>query len=443
MFPNPQDALPLPPRPSLEQYKKRAKDLVKVCKSNRPDAILAWTEDWMKALAASRNEAGIVDEPRVVEQRTRQIAEFVRDRLKNERGDAEGTLADAQFVIARVQGFTNWPKFASHLKALASAMSEASAFEAAADAVVDGDVPKLRKLLRAYPALVRARSPREHRAMLLHYISANGVENYRQRTPKNAVEIAETLLSAGAEVNADADVYGGGATTLGLVATSCHPLNAGVQNALIDVLLKHGAPLEDPQGAGNKHNLVNGCLANGRREAAEYLARLGAPLDLEGAAGVGRLDLVTRFFDEEGTLTADATAKQTSDGFSWACEYGRVEVVRFLADRGLAVNAKLRPHGQTGLHWAAFGGHVDIVGLLLERHADVRAIDDTFGTTPLMWALYAWSEEPNAPVERYYETVSVLVAAGSAVKPEWRENERLRADPRMLAALGFTAQAQG
>ena len=29
MYPNPQDALPLPPRPSVEQYRKRAKDLVK------------------------------------------------------------------------------------------------------------------------------------------------------------------------------------------------------------------------------------------------------------------------------------------------------------------------------------------------------------------------------------------------------------------------------
>ena len=29
MLPNPQDALPLPPRPSLERYKKLAKQLVK------------------------------------------------------------------------------------------------------------------------------------------------------------------------------------------------------------------------------------------------------------------------------------------------------------------------------------------------------------------------------------------------------------------------------
>jgi ankyrin repeat protein len=443
MFPNPQEALPLPPRPRLEHYKKRAKDLVKVCKSDRPDGIQTWAEEWMKALAVSWREAGMVENSRVVEQYTDKIAEFARTGLKSDRNGAGCALADAQFVIARVQGFTSWPKFASHLKALASETSDESAFEAAADAIVDGDVTRLRKLLRADSGLIRARSPREHRAMLLHYISANGVENYRQRTPQNAVEIAETLLSAGAEVNADADVYGGGATTLGLVATSCHPHNAGVQNALIDVLLKHGAPLDDPQGAGNKHNLVNGCLANGRGEAAEYLARLGAPLDLEGAAGVGRLDIVKRFFDDEGNLRAGATDKQMSDGFSWACAYGRMDVVRFLADKGLAVNAKLRPHGQTGLHSAALGGHVDIVRLLLERNADVRAIDTTFGTTPLLWALYSWSEEPHAPSERYSETVSVLVAAGSAVKPEWRENEKLRPDPRMLAALGFTTRAQG
>jgi hypothetical protein len=36
MFPNSQDALPLPRRPDLERYKKLAGDLVQACKS--PDA---------------------------------------------------------------------------------------------------------------------------------------------------------------------------------------------------------------------------------------------------------------------------------------------------------------------------------------------------------------------------------------------------------------------
>ena len=43
---------------------------------------------------------------------------------------------------------------------------------------------------------------RSHRATLLHYVGANGVEDYRQRSPQNAVAVAEALLAAGAEVDA-------------------------------------------------------------------------------------------------------------------------------------------------------------------------------------------------------------------------------------------------
>ena len=95
-------------------------------------------------------------------------------------------------------------------------------FETAVDAVVDGDVETLTDLLRANPDLVRARSSREHRATLLHYVGANGVEDERQRTPKNAVEVTRVLLDAGADIHSMADIYGG-SHTFGLVATSIHP----------------------------------------------------------------------------------------------------------------------------------------------------------------------------------------------------------------------------
>ena len=36
------DALPLPPRPNLEQYKKLAKDFQRACKSSQPSAIRDW-----------------------------------------------------------------------------------------------------------------------------------------------------------------------------------------------------------------------------------------------------------------------------------------------------------------------------------------------------------------------------------------------------------------
>src|SRR6185437_9589399 len=96
-------------------------------------------------------------------------------------------------------------------------------FETAAEAVVTGDIATLERLLHEEPGLIRASSAREHRATLLHYVSANGVEGYRQRTPANIVDITKLLLRAGADVDAPCEVYRGKCTTLGLTATSVHP----------------------------------------------------------------------------------------------------------------------------------------------------------------------------------------------------------------------------
>jgi len=54
-------------------------------------------------------------------------------------------------------------------------------------------------------------------------VAANGVENYRQKTPANIVEITKLLLDAGAEVDAEADMYGVPCTTLGLAMTASIP----------------------------------------------------------------------------------------------------------------------------------------------------------------------------------------------------------------------------
>ena len=50
MFPNPQSALLLPPRPSLERYKKLAKELVKACQSSDEETIGDWAEQWIRTL---------------------------------------------------------------------------------------------------------------------------------------------------------------------------------------------------------------------------------------------------------------------------------------------------------------------------------------------------------------------------------------------------------
>src|SRR5262249_27688794 len=176
------------------------------------------------------------------------------DRSQKSNGSvARCTLTGAQFFIARCHGFTSWRKFISHLEGLNSPHSPVLTFELAADAIVNGDARTLSNLLRDNPGLVQARSMREHRSTLLHYVSANGVEDFRQKTPKNIVEITNLLLNAGAEVDAESDAYGGGCTTLGLVATSVHPEKASVQLALLQTLLDRGAKLDHPSARGNRH----------------------------------------------------------------------------------------------------------------------------------------------------------------------------------------------
>jgi hypothetical protein len=81
----------IPGRPSLEQYKKQAKELLRACAQHNPAAI-----------------ERIKRHPRF-----RQMApDQIPDQLPTV------ALADAQLVLAREHGFPSWPKFASHLETL-------------------------------------------------------------------------------------------------------------------------------------------------------------------------------------------------------------------------------------------------------------------------------------------------------------------------------------
>jgi ankyrin repeat protein len=412
MFPNPQDALPIPPRPSLERYKKLAKELVKACKSAKPDAIRNWSEEWVEALVKLSSLKISRGLPVNIQRWIGEVEEFGKRKLMGG-GPADRTcaLADAQFVIARSHGFESWPKFAKQIEALARKNSSVSRFEAAADAIVSGDVKTVKRLLREETELIRARSTREHNATLLHYVSANGIEGYRQKTPKNIVEITEVLLNAGAEIDATADVYGGGCTTLGLAATSVHPERAGVQNALLETLLEHGANVEQPFIAGNRQSIVSGCLANGRRTAAEFLAGRGAHLDLAGAAALGRLDVVKSFFGEDGRLKPKAAKEQLEEGFLFACGYGPGEVVEFLLEKGADVGAH-SGDGQTGLHWAVIDGRLETVELLL-RHKAPLEVKNTYGGTVLDQTL--WSAAHGGDPDVYIAILEALAAAGAKI----------------------------
>ncbi len=86
------DTKELPAHPSLEQYKKQAKDLLKSSKSGHREALQLTLQRIKK------------DHPRFG-----RLADL----------ELQGTklaLADAQLVIAREHGFESWPRFAKHIK---------------------------------------------------------------------------------------------------------------------------------------------------------------------------------------------------------------------------------------------------------------------------------------------------------------------------------------
>jgi hypothetical protein len=361
-------------RINLEQTRKQAKELLKSFKAgdSRTLDYVRWNHPRFKGLSDT-------------EIRARKFQ-----------------LADAQLVIAQLHAFDSWPKLLEHIELLEKKDARIMLFENAADAIVTGDVATLQRVLRENPELIHARSTRYQRAPLIHYISANGIEGYRQVTPPNIVEVATVLLDAGAEVDAVSDAYGGGWTTLGLVATSAHPRRAGLQIPLMDLLLRRGAAVD------GKHpglNLVAGALANGCPEAARALVERGARVeDVATAAGLGRLDLVKRLAD-------DATKEQLETAVIAASWHGTTEIIKYLLDHGVDVAA---PGAATVLHGAAGRADLEMTKMLIERGAPLEA-KNPYGGTVLggtLWFAHNTRAEDLAK-RNYPAVIDMLLAAGA------------------------------
>ena len=422
------DTLPLPPRPRLDQYRKRAKELVAAARSGNAESVREWAKEWLHAL---------------VERLDLQITPFVQgsidravDRLleRVRRTPAESFgLSDAQHLIAAAHGFESWAAFVRHVED-ASGRAPRDPFEQAADAVVGGDIAGLTKLLDGAPELTRARSPRVHRATLLHYVAANGVEDFRQKTPRNAVEIARLMLERGAEVDALAETYGGGPlqTTMNLLVSSTHPAGAGLQPALVDVLLDFGAAIN---GVRDDESPLLTALSFGYDDAAETLARRGARVDtVLTAAALGRLDLVQRFVADKATLRPGVRLLSTpwrampddpklhiELALVWACKFGRDEVANHLLDIGVDPRSADSDH-MTALHWAAANGRAALVRRLLSMGAELEAMNAWQGTVLSSTAHFA-IHQSRGDVD-YPAMMALLLAAGANVNAAYPTGDK-------------------
>jgi len=364
-------------RASLREYQKQADDLLAGWHAANEDAIQLAVHNHPKFLRAD-------------------VSWVPKALTKEDIRSASFDMADAQMAIARCYDFADWQRLEEYVEAVTRDGSSVQQFETAVEAVIDGNADVLKKLLGESPELARARStrvthfdPPVHRATLLHYIAANGVEGYRQRTPSNAVDVATALLRASAEVDALADMYGGECTTMSMLVSSGHPAKAGVQVPLVETLIDFGAAV-DPLGSGEWTSPLATALAFGYLPAAEALVRHGARIDTVAvAAGLGRIEDVRRLLPAAPSLDRHrATAL--------AAQLGKVDVLRLLLDAGEDPN-RYNPKGNHGhstpLHQAVWAGHADAVRLLVERGARLDIRDTIYDGTPLDWAEYGGRKE--------------------------------------------------
>ena len=108
----------LPPRPSVEQFKKQAKSLLKHQRAADSEALARIRESHPRWESCRKQIAAL-----------------------------PFTLADAQLVIASEYGFASWSKLQSHVKTLEAASATAERVAALRDAAGKGDLERLNALL--------------------------------------------------------------------------------------------------------------------------------------------------------------------------------------------------------------------------------------------------------------------------------------------------------
>lgn len=105
---------------------------------------------------------------------------------------------------------------------------------------------------------------------------------------------------------------------------------------------------------------------------------------------------------------------------------GHADVIKMLLDKGVPVDL-LNGHGETALHDAAEWGRIDAMRVLVERGADVNAINPRTHATPLHRACN----------KKKSDAVEVLIGAGAKLEMI-QENDR--ATPLLVAASWGAAE---
>jgi hypothetical protein len=337
----------------------------------------------------------------------RHLKDQAKDLLK---AGAAVSLANAQFQIARLYGFTSWPKLKAHVESF----EEIGQLKHAIDT---NDVAQVKTMMTRNPALHTAplgygkdgpltwvaecrvpwEPPSPARLAMAEWMITHGSDVHQggdgplMRAALNGYRIPmmELLVTHGADVNA---MWHG---HFPIIFASCESMDA----AALKWLLDHGADpnLRDPRQSAAGHAYPGTALDYLIGSYARSLERLSACIEVLLAAG--------------GETRYDSPAVL-------AVLRGRPDDLAALIDREPELVNRRFPEldcGQTGgrwlllrgatlLHVAAEFGNVAAAALLLDRGADVNAradVDDSgIGGQPAIFHAVTQFDDYGLPVAR-------------------------------------------
>jgi uncharacterized protein len=195
---------------------------------------------------------------------------------------------------------------------------------AVVDAIHAGDVAAMKRLLHEHPGLATARlgddDPEGMSRTLLHVAT-----DWPGHFPNRRV-IISTLIEAGADPSAR--FRGPHAETPLHWAASSNDVEA------LDVLLDAGADLEADGGVIGGGTPLDDARAFGQWEAAHRLVERGAQTSLADAATLGLMDRVEASFASDPEPSLD----EISRAFWGACHGGQLLAAEYLAGRDADVN---------------------------------------------------------------------------------------------------------
>ncbi len=460
----------LPASPSLEQLRRRAKDLLRAVRAGDPAAaqrlqtqhphprgvpVLADAQlviarehgfaSWARLRAYVERVAAHGPD---LQHAYRDDLDYHRERAAGllasatdagpgavaafARWDAPLTEAGARTVVAHEHGFASWSAFGRHVRSLRSA---GEPFAQAFDAVEARDSQRLAELLDRSPELVGLRG-------------TNGNDLLGMAGSNGDVRIVRLLLERGADP-ARGNAHGW---------TPLHQAAYSGRVDLAEMLLAAGAPADTyARGDGGTPLVI--ALFWGHPVPPALVDRIGlAPGNLRVAAGLGRTAMIAALVAPDGTLDPAAGAHRgfyrphggfpfwqptddpqevLDEALSWAARADRAAAITALVERGANLEADV--YRGTPLAWAAAFGRTDAVRVLLQAGADPSGIS-TFGgpthgegVTPLHLAAQGG----------HVDAIELLLDAGAdatlrdalygGLPENWAEHGDQRAAKKLLA----------